>query len=93
MYTWDALQRERKPNEVFEEKCKEMFESRISAEATENLPGWDEPHAKATAWSNDMEGHAEKCVERHCEWANSKTETNCDQSQNVHTLVPDGWQN
>ena len=42
-----------------------MFESRISAEASEKLPGWDKPR---------MEGHARKCVERYCELANKKTE-------------------
>ena len=25
-------------------------------------------------WSYDMEGHAQKCVERYCELANKKTE-------------------
>ena len=49
-----------------------MFESRISAGATEKLPGWEKPHAKTSAWSYDMEGHAHKCVERYCELANKK---------------------
>ena len=30
-------------------------------------------HAKTVAWSYDMEGHAQKCVERYCEIANKKT--------------------
>ena len=51
-----------------------MFESRISAGATEKLPGWDKFHAKTVAWSCDMEGHARKCVERYCELANNKVE-------------------
>ena len=50
-----------------------MFESRISAGATEKLPGWDKFHAKTVA-SCDMEGHARKCVERYCELANKKVE-------------------
>ena len=29
---------------------------------------------KTVAWSHDMEGHAQKCVERYCELANKKTE-------------------
>ena len=41
-----------------------MFESRISAGATEKLPGWDKFHAKTVAWSCDVGGHARKCVER-----------------------------
>ena len=55
-----------------------MFESRISAGATEKLP-----ETKATgkldaetisSWSYDMEGHAKKCVERYCEFANKSTQ-------------------
>ena len=51
-----------------------MFESRISAGATEKLPWWEKPHAQTVAWSYDMEGHAQKCVERCCELANKKVE-------------------
>ena len=51
-----------------------MFESRISAGATEKLPGWDKPRAKTSAWPYDMEGHARKFVERYCDLANKKTE-------------------
>ena len=51
-----------------------MFEPQISAGATGKLPGWETPHAKTVAWSYDMEGHAQKCVERYCELANKKTE-------------------
>ena len=51
-----------------------MFESRISAEATEKLPEWDKPHAKTVAWSYDMEGHAQEYLERYCESAKKKTE-------------------
>ena len=35
--------------------------------ATETLPGWQKLHAQTVAWSHDMEGDAQKCVERHCE--------------------------
>ena len=52
----------------------QMFESRISVGATETLPGLGKPHKKAVAWSYDVEGHAQKCVERFCELANKKTE-------------------
>ena len=38
------------------------------------IPGWEKLHAKAVAWSHDMEGHAQKCVERHSELANKKVE-------------------
>ena len=38
------------------------------------LPGWEKTHAKTVAWSYDMEGHAQKCVERYFGLANKKTE-------------------
>ena len=50
----------------------EMFESRVSAGATEKLPGWEKPHAQTVSWSYDIEGHTQKCVERYCELANKK---------------------
>ena len=50
-----------------------MFEPRISVGATEKLPGWEKLHAKTVAWSYDMEGHGQKCVERYCKLANEKT--------------------
>ena len=67
-----CTQRQCKPNETIKEQCKKMFESRISAGATEKSAGWEKLHAKMVAWSYDMEGHAAKCVERSCELANKK---------------------
>ena len=49
-----------------------MFESRISAGATEKLPCSE--NLRISSWSYDMEGHAEKCVERFCELANETTQ-------------------
>ena len=69
-----CTQRECKPNEIIIDECRKLFESRVSAGATEKLPGWANPHAQTVAWSYDMEGHAQKCVERYCELANKKTE-------------------
>ena len=51
-----------------------MYESRISAGATEKLPDSGESNAKAIAWSYDMEGRAETSVERYCELANKNIE-------------------
>ena len=51
-----------------------MFETRISAEATEKLAGWQRSRAQTVARSYDMEGHAQKCVERYSELANMKVE-------------------
>ena len=49
-----------------------MFESRISAAATEKLPSTETPNI--STWSDDTEGHAKKCVERYCQLANKTTE-------------------
>ena len=57
-----CTQRECKPNETIIEQNMKMFQSRIFAGTTENLPGWDKPHAKIVARSHDMEGHAQKCL-------------------------------
>ena len=64
-----CTKRECKPDEIMIEEFSKMFESRISAGATEKLPGWEKLHAKTVAWSYDMLGHARKCVERYCELA------------------------
>ena len=69
-----CTQRACKPNEKIIGQYNKMFESLLSAGATEKLPGWDKPRAKTSAWSYDMEGHSRKCVERFCELANKKTE-------------------
>ena len=61
--TWSQNERE------YYWKKREMFESRISATATEKLPGWEKPHAKTVACSYDMEGHAKKYKERNCQLA------------------------
>ena len=70
----ECTQRECTPYEKIIGQHNEMFGPRISAGATEKLPGWDKPRAKTSAWSYDMEGHARKCVERYCEVADEKTE-------------------
>ena len=49
-----CTQFECKPNEDIVNQYREMFESRISATATEKLPGWDKPHEKTVEWSNDL---------------------------------------
>ena len=69
-----CTQRECEPNKGTVEKCKDMFESSISAGATSKFTRCDKNYTKTAAWSYDMEGHAEKCVERYCESANKKAE-------------------
>ena len=53
------------------DKHRAMFESRISAGATDNLPCSE--NMIISSWSYDMEGHAKKCVERYCKLANKTT--------------------
>ena len=54
------------------DNCRTMFESIISAGATEKLPCSE--ILRISSWSYDMEGHAKKCVERYCELANKTTQ-------------------
>ena len=49
-----------------------MFESRISAGGTEKLPYSE--NFRISSRSYDMEGHAKKCEERHCELTNKTTQ-------------------
>ena len=74
------------------ENYRSMFESRVSARATEKLPeteATEKPDAETiSSWSNDMEGHAKKCVERYCERANKTTR----QLYKVATLCMDDHQ-
>ena len=49
-----------------------MFESRISAGATEKVPHSE--NFRISSWSYDMEGHVKKYVERYCEFANKTTQ-------------------
>ena len=49
-----------------------MSESRISAERNEKLPCSEK--LSISSWSYDMDGHANKCVERYCELANRTTQ-------------------
>ena len=56
---------------------RDMFESRISARDKEKLPTRVSGKLDAetiSSWSNDMEGHVKKCVERYCELASKTTQ-------------------
>ena len=69
-----CTQRECQTSKDIVDNYRKMFESRISAGTTEKLPetkATEKPHAETvSSWSYDMEGHARKCVERYCEFAN-----------------------
>ena len=51
-----CTQRECKPNENIIEEYTKMFESHISAGATEKWLGWEKLHGTSVAWSYDMDG-------------------------------------
>ena len=59
-----------KPNKILIVEHREIFESRISAGATEKPLGSVKSAANIIVWSNDMEGHLKKFDERCCELAN-----------------------
>ena len=52
----------------------EAIGTKISAEATEKQHFLEKLGATISSWSYDMEGHAQKCVERYCELANNTTQ-------------------
>ena len=72
MKTWDVLKRQCEISKDIVDNYRIMFESRISAGATEKLPCSE--NQSISSWSYDMEGHAKKCVERYCELANKTTQ-------------------
>ena len=55
-----CTQRECKSNENVKDECRQMFESRISAGATEDYQGDRNLTQKTAAWSYDMDGPAKK---------------------------------
>ena len=80
------IQRECGPDSSLVDGYRKMFESRMSAGATEKLPDAGKVDANVIPWSYDMEGHAKKCVERHCESA-KKTSSHCMTSPHVASTI------
>ena len=72
MCIWDVLNVNANRMKHLLNDTQQMFDSRISAGATDKLPGWQQPHTKTVACSHDMEGHARKCNDRYCLLANKK---------------------
>ena len=67
-------QRECGPDSSLVDGYRKMFESQMSAGATEKLPDSGKMNSSVIPWSYDMEGPAKKCVERHCESAKKNIE-------------------
>ena len=74
MSTWDALSVNANRMKIFWNNTKRCLNHVSQLDQQKTLPGCDEPYAKTMAWSCDMEGHAQKCVERDSELAHEKTE-------------------
>ena len=72
MCTWAVLKKQCEISKDIVDNYRTMFESRISAGATENLPCSE--NLCISSWSYDMEGNAKKYVERYCELANRTTQ-------------------
>ena len=68
----ECTQRECETSKDIVDNHRTMFESRISAGATEKLPCSE--NLCISSWSYDVESHAKKCVERYCELANKTTQ-------------------
>ena len=69
-----CTQRECQISKDIVENYRNMFQSQVSAGATEKLPCSEKFDAKFSAWFNDMEVHTKKCVGRYCELANKTNE-------------------
>ena len=67
-----CTQRQCEISKDMEDNNRTMFESSISAGATEKLPCSE--NLRISSWSYDLEGHAKKCVERKWELANRTTQ-------------------
>ena len=72
MYILGCTQRQCERSKDIFDNYRTMFESRISAGASEKVPCSE--NLSISSWSYDMEGHAKKCVERYCELANKTTQ-------------------
>ena len=86
-----CTQRECQISKDIVDNYRSMFESGISAGATEKLPqtsATEKPDAETiSSWSYDIEGHAKKCVDRYCEFANKTTEQQAADAISAHTQV------
>ena len=72
MFFLECTQRQCEISKDTVDNYRTMFESRISAGATEKLPSSE--NLRISSWSYDMEGHAKKCVERYWDLANRTTQ-------------------
>ena len=74
MYTWDVLSVNANQMKQLSNNIRRCLNHVFLLEQLKKLPGWEMLHAKTVAWSYDVEGHAQKCVERYCQLAKKKVE-------------------
>ena len=67
-----CTQRQCETSKDIADNYRTVFESKISAGATEKLPCSE--NLRTSSWSYDLEGHAKKWVERYCVLANKTTQ-------------------
>ena len=80
-----CTQREWNRGELFLSSTERCSSHECLLEQLKSYQSWDKPHAKAVAWSYDVEGHAKKCGERFWELANRKS--SCTKSQLLSTTI------
>ena len=73
-YIWDALNVNANRTKSLLTNAETCSNHQFLLRQLKNCHRGRKPHAKTVAWSHDVEGHAQKCVERCCELANKKTE-------------------
>ena len=69
---WDALKRNANQTRKSLNNTTRCLNPVFLLEQPRNFQDETKPRAKTSAWSHDMEGHAQKCVERYCKLANKK---------------------
>ena len=77
---WGCTQRACKPNEIIVEEYTKMYESRVSAGATEKLPGWEKPSRKN---SRVVPRHGRSCSKMRWEILRAGTQNGEEQSYKV----------
>ena len=73
-YTWDVLNVHANRMKWLSRIFQRCLNHRFLPEQLKSYQGANKPYAITVAWSNDMEGHARKCLERYCELANKEVE-------------------
>ena len=74
MKTWDVLNVNANRMKSHTKKTQRCLNHVFLLEQLTNYLGGNSFTKKTVAWSYDMEGHARKCGERHCELANRRVE-------------------